>query len=153
MGERFCRDADPFCSGGISGTGADQRAHTGDPVTWLATRVVTSPRFAYAMVLPLFQGLTGASILRAPTDPAAEGFAEKNLAFVIQNAWLTDLAERFDPVHNRNHPLIGMDNVTCTPHLGYVEERGYEAIYATAIDQIVAFADGKPINVAAAEKK
>jgi D-3-phosphoglycerate dehydrogenase len=52
-----------------------------------------------------------------------------------------------EPVVNREHPLIGMDNVTCTPHLGYVEERAYEAIYALAIDQIVAYAEGKPINV------
>ncbi|MGZ8199140.1 MAG: D-2-hydroxyacid dehydrogenase family protein [Burkholderiales bacterium] len=52
-----------------------------------------------------------------------------------------------EPVLNRSHPLIGMDNVTCTPHLGYVEERGYETIYGTAIDQIVAYAAGKPINV------
>lgn len=52
-----------------------------------------------------------------------------------------------EPVLNREHPLIGMDNVTCTPHLGYVEERAYEAIYAMAIDQIVAYAEGKPINV------
>jgi D-3-phosphoglycerate dehydrogenase len=58
-----------------------------------------------------------------------------------------------EPVLNRNHPLIGMENVTCTPHLGYVEERNYEAIYGVAIDQILAFADGKPINVAAAEKR
>src|SRR5688500_8091509 len=55
-----------------------------------------------------------------------------------------------EPVLNREHPLIGMDNVTCTPHLGYVEERAYEAIYAMAIDQIVAFAEGKPINVISA---
>ena len=34
------------------------------------------------------------------------------------------------------------------PHLGYVEERIYESIYGMAIDQIVAFAAGKPINVA-----
>ena len=57
-----------------------------------------------------------------------------------------------EPVLNRNHPLIGMDNVTCTPHLGYVEERGYEAIYGVAVDQILAFAAGKPINVVAAGK-
>ena len=57
-----------------------------------------------------------------------------------------------EPVLNREHPLIGMDNATCTPHLGYVEERGYEAIYGLAIDQIVAFAEGKPINVISAEK-
>jgi D-3-phosphoglycerate dehydrogenase len=58
-----------------------------------------------------------------------------------------------EPVLNRNHPLVGMPNVTCTPHLGYVEERGYEAIYGTAIDQIVAFTEGKPINVVTAEKR
>jgi D-3-phosphoglycerate dehydrogenase len=57
-----------------------------------------------------------------------------------------------EPVLNRQHPLIGMENVTCTPHLGYVEESGYENIYGTAIDQIVAFAEGKPINVATADK-
>jgi len=57
-----------------------------------------------------------------------------------------------EPVLDRSHPLIGMDNVTCTPHLGYVEERGYEAIYGTAIDQIVAYAAGAPINVVSAEK-
>lgn len=40
-----------------------------------------------------------------------------------------------------------MKNVICTPHLGYVEERIYESIYGVAIDQIVAFAQGKRINV------
>jgi D-3-phosphoglycerate dehydrogenase len=57
-----------------------------------------------------------------------------------------------EPVLERSHPLVGMDNVTCTPHLGYVEERGYEAIYSTAIEQIVAYSQGKPINVLSAEK-
>jgi D-3-phosphoglycerate dehydrogenase len=56
-----------------------------------------------------------------------------------------------EPVLDRNHPLIGMANVTCTPHLGYVEERGYESIYTTAIEQILAYADGEPINVANAK--
>ena len=36
----------------------------------------------------------------------------------------------------------------CTPHLGYVEESTYEAYYGTAVEQILAFLDGKPINVA-----
>jgi D-3-phosphoglycerate dehydrogenase / 2-oxoglutarate reductase len=57
-----------------------------------------------------------------------------------------------EPVLNRNHPLIGMENVTCTPHLGYVEERNYEAIYGTAVEHILAFIAGKPINVATADK-
>jgi D-3-phosphoglycerate dehydrogenase len=57
-----------------------------------------------------------------------------------------------EPVLNAEHPLLHMANATCTPHLGYVEEGGYEKIYALAIDQIVAYADGKPINVIKAEK-
>ena len=53
-----------------------------------------------------------------------------------------------EPVLNANHPLIGMDNVVCTPHLGYVEESTYDAYYGTAVEQILAFIAGKPINVA-----
>lgn len=53
-----------------------------------------------------------------------------------------------EPVLNANHPLIGMDNVVCTPHLGYVEEATYEAYYSAAVEQILAFIAGKPINVA-----
>jgi D-3-phosphoglycerate dehydrogenase len=40
-----------------------------------------------------------------------------------------------------------MDNVVCTPHLGYVERDGYERIFGAIFDQILAFAAGKPINV------
>lgn len=53
-----------------------------------------------------------------------------------------------EPVLHADHPLIGMDNVVCTPHLGYVEEATYEAYYGTAVEQILAFIAGKPINVA-----
>ncbi|MDB5864176.1 MAG: 3-phosphoglycerate dehydrogenase [Betaproteobacteria bacterium] len=55
-----------------------------------------------------------------------------------------------EPVTDANYPLLKMKNVICTPHLGYVEERGYEGIYGVAVDQILAFAEGKPINVAKA---
>jgi len=53
-----------------------------------------------------------------------------------------------EPVLNANHPLISMDNVVCTPHLGYVEERTYDAYYGTAVEQILAYIAGAPINVA-----
>jgi len=56
-----------------------------------------------------------------------------------------------EPVNDASYPLLKMKNVICTPHLGYVEERVYEGIYGVAIDQIVAFAQGKPINVVNAE--
>lgn len=52
-----------------------------------------------------------------------------------------------EPVLGAAHPLIRMDNALCTPHLGYVEEATYESYYGAAIDHIVAYAAGKPINV------
>jgi D-3-phosphoglycerate dehydrogenase len=33
-----------------------------------------------------------------------------------------------------------MDNVVCTPHLGYVERDSYEALFGAAFDQLLAFA-------------
>jgi len=52
-----------------------------------------------------------------------------------------------EPVLNGNHPLLKMDNVVCTPHLGYVDRDTYEKYYGAAVDSIVAYAEGKPINV------
>jgi D-3-phosphoglycerate dehydrogenase len=52
-----------------------------------------------------------------------------------------------EPVLGANHPLLKMDNVICTPHLGYVTRESYEEYYAVVVDDIVAFAAGKPSNV------
>jgi len=52
-----------------------------------------------------------------------------------------------EPVVNAEHPLIKMKNVLCSPHLGYAEQKSYDAMYRIAIDQLLAFAAGKPINV------
>jgi D-3-phosphoglycerate dehydrogenase len=52
-----------------------------------------------------------------------------------------------EPVTGADHPLLKMDNVTCTPHLGYVTRETYEDYYAVVVDDIVNFAAGKPSNV------
>jgi D-3-phosphoglycerate dehydrogenase / 2-oxoglutarate reductase len=52
-----------------------------------------------------------------------------------------------EPVLGGSHPLLAMDNVVCTPHLGYVERDTYEAYFGTAFDNILAFAAGEPVNV------
>jgi D-3-phosphoglycerate dehydrogenase len=52
-----------------------------------------------------------------------------------------------EPVLGGNHPLLGMDNAICTPHLGYVDRDTYEKYYGAAVDGVLAFAAGKPINV------
>ena len=52
-----------------------------------------------------------------------------------------------EPVVGAAHPLLKMDNAVCTPHLGYVERDSYESYYNDAVEQIIAYAEGKPINV------
>jgi D-3-phosphoglycerate dehydrogenase / 2-oxoglutarate reductase len=46
-----------------------------------------------------------------------------------------------------SEPLIKMNNITCTPHLGYVTRESYEEYYAVVAEDILAFAAGKPSNV------
>jgi phosphoglycerate dehydrogenase-like enzyme len=41
-----------------------------------------------------------------------------------------------------------MDNVTITPHLGYVTRETLTAFYTDTLEGLVAFADGAPIRVA-----
>jgi D-3-phosphoglycerate dehydrogenase len=52
-----------------------------------------------------------------------------------------------EPVLRADHPLLRMENVTATPHLGYVTRESYEEYYAVVVDDILAFAAGKPAHV------
>jgi D-3-phosphoglycerate dehydrogenase / 2-oxoglutarate reductase len=57
-----------------------------------------------------------------------------------------DVFER-EPLSDRDHPLLTMDNVLCTPHIGYATHEEWELQFADVFDQINAFAAGTPINV------
>ncbi len=52
-----------------------------------------------------------------------------------------------EPLRDVNDPLLTMDNVVCTPHLGYVSHDEYEIQFTDIFEQIVAYAAGAPINV------
>jgi D-3-phosphoglycerate dehydrogenase / 2-oxoglutarate reductase len=52
-----------------------------------------------------------------------------------------------EPVLRARHPLLAMDNVVCTPHIGYVTRDEYELQFSDVFDQILAYAAGTPINV------
>lgn len=52
-----------------------------------------------------------------------------------------------EPVLDKNHPLLTMNNVVCTPHIGYVSFDEYEIQFSDIFDQILAYVAGKPIHV------
>lgn len=52
-----------------------------------------------------------------------------------------------EPLVDPHDPLLGMGNVVCTPHIGYVTRDEYELQFSDIFDQIVAYAGGDPIHV------
>jgi len=47
-----------------------------------------------------------------------------------------------EPLQGGKHPLLGLPNALCTPHIGYVERDNYERYFGIAFDHINQFADG-----------
>ena len=52
-----------------------------------------------------------------------------------------------EPLIDPNDPLLKMNNVVCTPHIGYVTREEYEIQFSDIFDQVIAYAAGRPINV------
>ncbi|HEX5476490.1 MAG TPA: D-2-hydroxyacid dehydrogenase family protein [Burkholderiales bacterium] len=50
-----------------------------------------------------------------------------------------------------DHPFRGMENVTLTPHLGYVNDETYRVFHADSVDNVQAWLAGKPVRVMNAE--
>jgi D-3-phosphoglycerate dehydrogenase len=52
-----------------------------------------------------------------------------------------------EPLVDPAHPLLALDNVVCTPHLGYVERDQLDRYYADQFARVLAFARGEPVDV------
>ena len=57
-----------------------------------------------------------------------------------------DVYER-EPLLDTNEPLLSLENLVCTPHIGYVTHEEYDLQFEEIFDQITAYASGSPINV------
>jgi phosphoglycerate dehydrogenase-like enzyme len=47
----------------------------------------------------------------------------------------------------KNHPLLALDNVLLTPHLGFVTRDAYTKFYGDTVENVAAFLKGEPIRV------
>jgi D-3-phosphoglycerate dehydrogenase / 2-oxoglutarate reductase len=52
-----------------------------------------------------------------------------------------------EPLRDTSDPLLTMDNVICTPHIGYVSRDEYEIQFSDIFDQILDYIRGSPSNV------
>jgi D-3-phosphoglycerate dehydrogenase len=52
-----------------------------------------------------------------------------------------------EPLTDPSHPLLGMPNVVCTPHIGYVTRDEYDLQFSDIFEQVLAYAAGTPIHV------
>lgn len=80
----------------------------------------------------------------------AELIAEGALAAALRagrpGAAALDVFET-EPLNNARHPLLQLDNVVATPHLGYMERDQMENYFSDNFKRVLAYAAGKPYGV------
>jgi D-3-phosphoglycerate dehydrogenase len=52
-----------------------------------------------------------------------------------------------EPLYDTDHPLLTLENVVCTPHIGYVSREEWEIQFSAIFDQVNAYASGSPTHV------
>jgi len=105
-----------------------------------ATRgIVTADDLAHMKRTALFVNTSRAQLVEGGALVSALQAGRPGMAAV-------DVYEE-EPVRDVHNPLLGLSNVVCTPHIGYVTRDEYEIQFSDIFDQISAYCAGKPINV------
>jgi phosphoglycerate dehydrogenase-like enzyme len=109
----------------------------------------------HLVLSPRSRGLVGAAEL-ARMKPTAFLVNTSRGPIVDEAALVACLRERriagagidvFEPEPlPQSHPLLALDNVVITPHLGYVTEENYRLAYGDAVEDIRAFLAGKALR-------
>ena len=101
--------------------------------------IVTAPDLARMKTTALLVNTSRAGLIEPGALVGALEHGRPGMAAV-------DVFEQ-EPVLDPTHPLLTMNRVVCTPHIGYVTREEYEIQFADVFDQILAYAAGAPINV------
>jgi D-3-phosphoglycerate dehydrogenase len=105
-----------------------------------ATRhIVTAHDLAHMQPTGLLVNTSRAALIEPGALVAALRAGRPGLAAV-------DVYEE-EPVTDPGHPLLAIDALVATPHIGYVSREEYEIQFSDVFDQILAYAAGTPINV------
>ncbi len=101
--------------------------------------IVTARDLAHMKPTALFVNTSRAALIEPGALVAALKAGRPGMAAV-------DVYED-EPVFGASNPLLALDNVVCTPHLGYVTRSNLDSYFSYAFDQIVAYLAGNPTNV------
>jgi phosphoglycerate dehydrogenase-like enzyme len=109
----------------------------------------------HVVLSPRTRGIVGAAEL-ARMKPAAFLVNTSRGPIVDEAALLATLRQRriagaaldvFEPEPlPKEHPLLALENILVTPHLGYVTEENYRLVYTQAVEDIRAFLDGEVLR-------
>ena len=89
-------------------------------------------------------GKTLATLISAGTELAGGYLGER---FPSRPGYAAVDVFEDEPMRDPNCPLLELQQVVATPHLGYVTREEYETQFTDIFDQIVGYAVGTPINV------
>ncbi|HEY1099845.1 MAG TPA: hypothetical protein VGF99_13000 [Myxococcota bacterium] len=126
---RAALDDDDDCTAPFDGEGEGVSDNKGDErLAWLADRVVEHPRFAYAVIVPLYEGLVGSKVLSPPDALVDPDFGAKSRAYVAQQRELQSLVSVYRAGGGRLQPVVRSILLSRSFRADVVVSDGFDAV-------------------------